>query len=91
MPEMPNRRDSAFRSLSPTESCTQKVHTTGVQWVYKFDNGWGASIITDGSGCQMGLFEVAPIDPKNGLDDMGVRGYLTAADVIDYLRDIATR
>lgn len=59
----------------------------------KLVNGWEASIITGSPlhGGREDLFEVAPITPQGEIDDFNVQGYLNTEEVIEMVRDIATR
>ena len=61
---------------------------------HKFDNGYGASVITNGYGGEHGLFEVAVLDRRGRLtydtpitDD--VIGWLDPQGVVDVLAAIA--
>ena len=66
----------------------------GKQWKFRFDNGFGASVINDGYGSESGLFELAVLGPDDHLtydtpvtDD--VLGFLTEAEVAAALDRIA--
>lgn len=68
--------------------------TEGTQWKFRFDNGYGASVINDGYGREKGLYELAVLGPDGHLtyetpitDD--VLGYLTADEVAEALDKIA--
>jgi hypothetical protein len=80
--------------IKPTET---KSHLDGVQNIYRFDNGYGASVIRNNFsyGGSEGLWELAVLDfTKDGAityetpitDD--VIGYLTDEDVQATLADI---
>lgn len=65
---------------------------------YRFDNGYGASIINDGYGGESGLFEVAVLDGETGkiidspiTEGTGDRviGWLSAEEVGRFLEDVA--
>lgn len=65
----------------------------GHQWKFKFDNGYGASVIDDGYGSQAGLFELAVLGPDGHLDYStpitdDVLGHLTADEVAETLSKI---
>lgn len=64
------------------------------QRVYRFDNGYGASVIDDGYGKEEGLFELAVFDNRtkqivydSGITD-DVLGWLTQSDVDNLLAQI---
>ena len=56
-----------------------------------FLNGWGASVARhDHSyGGSEGLYELAEVNPNGHIVDESVKGYLTLAEVDNYLRIIA--
>lgn len=65
----------------------------GLQWEFKFANGYGASVINDGYGRDSGLYELAVIGPDGGLDYTtpitdDVLGWLTPDDVAEALDKI---
>ena len=68
----------------------------GYQLVYKFDNGYGASVVKHDMsyGSKDGLYEIAVLDNNGALcydtpitDD--VIGYLSTVDVEQYLAEIS--
>lgn len=66
----------------------------GTQWKYRFDNGYGASVIDDGYGGNQGLYELAVLDAGGRItyetpitDD--VLGWLTPDEVTEALDRIA--
>lgn len=67
----------------------------GKQWKFRFDNGFGASVINDGYGKHEGLYELAVLDSEGHLtyetpvtDD--VLGYLSPDEVGAALDQIAS-
>lgn len=65
----------------------------GHQWKFKFENGYGASVIDDGYGRNEGLYELAVLGPDGAIaydtpitDD--VLGYLTDEQVGEALARI---
>lgn len=72
----------------------EAVHIDGRQWLFNFDNGYGASVINDGYGASQGLYELAVLDADGYIayytpitDD--VIGYLSADEVGVVLAQIA--
>ena len=66
----------------------------GTQWRFKFDNGYGASVVNDGYGKEEGLFELAVLN-KHGIDystpiTSDVEGYLKKEDVHKLLIKISS-
>ena len=65
----------------------------GMQWKFKFENGYGASVINDGYGKEEGSFELAVLNDK-GIDystsiTSDVEGYLKEKDVKKLLNRIS--
>lgn len=65
----------------------------GKQWTFRFDNGFGASVINDGYGQESGLYELAVLNSSGSLtydtpvtDD--VLGFLTVEEVVEALDKI---
>ena len=56
-----------------------------------FLNGWGASVAchNESYGGSDGLYELAEVNPNGHIVDESVKGYLTFAEVDNYLREIA--
>ena len=92
-----NHKPASERSKgaqSPMAVFTRGLNLSGTQWKFKFDNGYGASVINDGYGAEDGLYELAVLGPQGGLtyetpitDD--VLGWLTEAEVAETLDKIA--
>ena len=66
----------------------------GIQWKFKYANGYGASVINDGYGGSQGLFELAVLGPDGQLnydtpitDD--VIGHQTEQEIAALLQRIA--
>lgn len=73
---------------------TRGLQAPGSRWKFKFDNGYGASVIDDGYGGDRGLFELAVLDSSGHLTyetpiTSDVLGFLTADDVAAALDQIA--
>jgi hypothetical protein len=78
---------------SPMAVFTRGLQVSGRQWKFKFDNGYGASVINDGYGGERGLYELAVLDRDGALTydtpiTRDVLGFLTADEVGDALAQI---
>ena len=78
---------------SPMAVFTRGLQLSGHQWKFRFENGYGASVIDDGYGADRGLFELAVLDPSGRIDYTtpltdDVLGYLTEAEVVEALDKI---
>lgn len=79
------------RTSQPVASVfTRGLQTPGSRWVFRFGNGFGASVINDGYGAEVGKYELGVLGPSGALtydtpitDD--VLGYLTAEEVAETL------
>lgn len=67
----------------------------GYHKVYKFDNGYGASVVSSTFSCggDRGLFEIAVLDKEGCITydtpiTSDVEGFLDFADVVDVLNKI---
>ena len=74
---------------------TQELHG-GIQQVYEFKNGFGASVIRhEGSyGFKQGLWELAVLDSAGEITydtpiTMDVIGHLTRTEIQSYLKEIS--
>ena len=79
---------------SPMAVFTRGLQTPGTQWRFKFDNGYGASVINDGYGAEGGRYEVAVLDAEGHLTyetsiTNDVLGWLTEEQVTETLDQIA--
>lgn len=89
--------DTGFHDLLVDVEETENAHINGTQVIFKFTNGWGASVIRGpySYGGPDGLFELGVLDSEGHLnydtpvapDD--VLGYLTAEDVREALEKLA--
>ena len=67
----------------------------GMQWIFKFKNGYGASVINDGYGSEEGLYELAVLDSEerihydNKVSKGDVQGYLQPKQVAKLLKQIS--
>ena len=69
----------------------------GISYKYKFDNGYGLSLIQNGMsyGHDLGLYETALTDEKENLiydEELGyadVKGYLTEEDALEEIYRVA--
>lgn len=78
---------------SPMAVFTRGLQRPGQKWKFRFDNGYGASVINDGYGAEEGLYELAVLDRDDHLtystpvtDD--VLGWLTVEQVVEALDQI---
>lgn len=81
-----------FGNYSSDGQARPGVRPDGRQWIFKFDNGFGASVINDGYGRDSGRFELAVLNGDRLTystpitDD--VLGYLSADEVGEALAKI---
>ncbi len=88
---------ATFREFGQAEVRVSEVHG-GVQHLYTFPNGWGASVVRhSGSyGSRSGLWELAVLDSEGAINyehpvsEGDVRGYLTVDDVNRLLGEISS-
>lgn len=85
---------AAEEELNAVHKFSYKYGGYAPHWEFTFPNGYGASVINDGYGREMGLFELAVVDSNNNLcydteitDD--VIGWLDPKEVYDILVRIA--
>lgn len=76
------------------QTFTRGTLVGGTRWLFRFDNGFGASVINDGYGSEFGLFEVAVLDADDHLTfetpiTSDVLGFLTELEVAEALDQIA--
>lgn len=72
-------------SVGAMQAFSRGTLVGGRQWTFKFDNGFGASVINDGYGSESGLYELGVLHGGHLTYDTpltdDVLGYLTAEDV----------
>jgi hypothetical protein len=78
---------------SPMAIFTRGLQAPGAQWKFKFENGFGASVINDGYGAETGTYELAVLGPDGHLDYStpvtdDVLGWLTEDEVVTALDQI---